>query len=144
MQSHINSMVNIGDKFTEHFVVSKSIQEGFIYMFGDRHRLHTDAPYAIARGFRSEVMHGNILNGFLSYFVGMCFPVPEVIILSQEIKFQRPVYLDDKLALEVVIHDVHHSVNVVELSCKFRNVADNKTVASAKVSVGETSVSREI
>jgi acyl dehydratase len=137
-------MVNIGDKFTEHFVVSTGIHEGFISIFGDRHRLHTDAPYAVARGFRSEVMHGNILNGFLSYFVGMCLPVSEAIILSQEIKFQRPVYLDDKLALEVVIHDVHHSVNVVELVCKFRNVADDKVVASAKINVGKTSESREI
>jgi acyl dehydratase len=137
-------MVNIGDKFIEHFEVSKNVHEGFISTFGDCHRLHTDRQFAVARGFRSEVMHGNILNGFLSYFVGMCLPVPEVIILSQEIKFQRPVYLDDKLVLEVLVHDIHPSVNVVELSCKFRNLTDNKVVASAKISVGETSESREI
>lgn len=133
-------MVNIGDKFAEHFVVSADIHEGFIAIFSDRHPLHTDARYAVARGFRSEVMHGNILNGFLSYFVGECFPDREVMILSQEIKYQRPVYLGDRLTLEVEIIDVHHSVNVIELACKFRNEIDNKIVASARINVGRTSV----
>jgi len=133
-------MVNIGDKFSEHFVVSADIHEGFIAIFGDRHPLHTDARYAVARGFRSEVMHGNILNGFLSYFVGECFPDREVMILSQEIKYQRPVYLGDRLMLDVEIIDVHHSVNVIELACKFRNVIDSKIVASARINVGRTSV----
>lgn len=134
-------MVNIGDKFTEHFVVSSDIHKGFIALFGDRHPVHTDAGYAQARGFQSEVMHGNILNGFLSYFVGECFPDREVMILSQEIKYQRPVYLGDELTLAVEIADIHHSVNVIELTCKFRHVSSNKVVASAKINLGKTAVS---
>lgn len=136
-------MTNIGDKFIEHFVVSSDVHEGFIAIFGDRHPLHTDAQYAKARGFRSEVMHGNILNGFLSYFIGECLPDREVLILSQEIKYQRPVYLGDRLTLEATIADVHHSVNLVEFACKFRNEADGKVVASAKINVGKTTVSEE-
>ena len=131
-------MVNIGDRFTQHFVVSAGVHEGFIALFGDRHPLHTDGRYAVARGFRSEVMHGNILNGFLSYFVGECWPDREVMILAQEIKYQRPVYLGDRLRLEVDVADVHQSVNVVELVCKFRNESDGKAVASARISLGGT------
>ena len=136
-------MINVGDKFIEHFLVSAEIHEGFIALFGDHHPLHTNARYAIARGFRSEVMHGNILNGFLSYFVGECLPDREVMILSQEIKYQRPVYLGDQLTLEARVVDVHHSVNVVEFACKFRNVADGKIVASAKINVSKTTVFEE-
>ena len=136
-------MVNIGDKFIENFIVSAEIHAGFISIFGDRHPLHTDARYAVARGFRSEVMHGNILNGFLSYFVGECLPDREVIILSQEIKYQRPVYLGDRLTLEVKVVDVHDSVSVVEFACKFRNAADGKIVAAAKINVGKTTAYEE-
>ena len=134
-------MVNAGDKFTEHFVVSTEVYEGFIAIFGDRHPLHTDAQYAVARGFRSVVMHGNILNGFLSYFIGECLPDREVMILSQEIKYKRPVYIGDQLTLEAEVVDVHHSVNLMEFACKFRNMADGKIVASAKINVGKTTVS---
>lgn len=133
-------MINIGDRFTENFVVSADIHQGFIALFGDRHPLHTDTQYAVARGFRSEVMHGNILNGFLSYFVGECLPDREVMILAQKIKYQRPVYLGDRLTLEVEVADVHHSVNVVELACKFRNAADGKVVAMARIDVGGINV----
>lgn len=136
-------VLNIGDKFIQHFVVSVGIHQGFIAIFGDRHPLHTDAGYAVARGFRSEVMHGNILNGFLSFFIGECLPDREVMILSQEIKYQRPVYLGDRLVLEARVVDVHHSVDVVEFVCKFRNEADAKIVASAKISVGKTTLAEE-
>lgn len=135
-------MLNVGDKFVEEFVVSADIHRGFIGTFGDRHPLHTDAGYAVARGFRSQVMHGNILNGFLSYFVGECLPDREVMILAQEIKYQRPVYLDDRLSLNVEVADVHQSVGVIELACKFRNLSDDKVVASARMTLGRTSAER--
>lgn len=136
-------MVQIGDKFVEHFEVSTQIYDGFIALFGDRHPLHTDTQYASARGFQSKVMHGNILNGFLSYFIGECLPDSEVMILSQEIKYQRPVYLGDRLILESAVVDVHASVNVFEFLCKFKNEADGKTVATAKINVGKTTLSEK-
>jgi hypothetical protein len=57
------------------------------------------------------------------------------MILAQEIKYQRPVYLEDRLILEAEIIAEHHSVNVIELACKFRKEIDGKIVASAKVHV---------
>lgn len=137
-------MLAIGDKFTQHFEITPQIYNGFIAVFGDRHPLHTDEQYAVARGFRSRVMHGNILNGFLSYFIGECLPAPEVMILSQEIKYQRPVYLDDRLTLEAIVSNAYQSVNVTEITCKFRNDSDGKVVASAKIQVGKTKASGEV
>ena len=133
-------MLNTGDKFVEHFIVSTEIYQGFMAIFKDRHPLHTDGRYAQMRGFRSEVMHGNILNGFLSYFIGECLPDRELMILSQEIRYQRPVYLGDLLILQAEVADVHHSVNVFDFVCKFRNVADGKIVASVRINVGKTTV----
>jgi acyl dehydratase len=57
------------------------------------------------------------------------------MILSQNVKFSHPVYLDDRLQLNVEVLDVHESVNVVEIDCKFRNEA-GKLVASAKMNIG--------
>jgi 3-hydroxybutyryl-CoA dehydratase len=128
-------MVKAGDRFAENFEVTQDLHRGFIALFGDKHPLHTDPGYAKSLGFDSVVMHGNILCGFLSYFVGVCFPEPDVMILSQNVKFSHPVYLDDRLQLNVEVLDVHESVNVVEIDCKFRNEA-GKLVASAKMNIG--------
>lgn len=124
-----------GDTFVEHFAVSEGVHAAFIALFRDRHPLHTDPAYARSLGFESVVMHGNILNGFLSYFVGECLPEADVMILSQEIKFSKPVYLNDRLRLEVEVVDVHDSVQLIELGCKFRNEA-GKLVAAAKMNIG--------
>jgi 3-hydroxybutyryl-CoA dehydratase len=128
-------MVKAGDRFVENFEVSQELHNGFIALFADRHPLHTDLAYARSLGFESVVVHGNILCGFLSYFVGECFPEPDVMILSQNVKFPHPVYLNDRLRLDVEVLDVHDSVNVVEIECKFRNVA-GKLVASARMNIG--------
>jgi 3-hydroxybutyryl-CoA dehydratase len=128
-------MVGAGDRFVESFEITPELHSGFIALFGDRHPLHTDLDYAKSFGFRSVVVHGNILCGFLSYFVGECFPEPDVMILSQNVKFPQPVYLNDRLRLDVEVLDVHDSVNVVELECKFSNDA-GKLVASARMNLG--------
>jgi 3-hydroxybutyryl-CoA dehydratase len=128
-------MVKAGDRFVENFEISPELHSGFIALFGDRHPLHTDPDYARSLGFESVVAHGNILCGFLSYFVGECFPEPDVMILSQNVKFPHPVYLNDHLRLDVEVIDVHDSVNVVEIECKFRN-ASGKLVASARMNIG--------
>jgi 3-hydroxybutyryl-CoA dehydratase len=128
-------MVKAGDRFVESFEISQELHRGFISLFGDRHPLHTDPVYAKSLGFESVVVHGNILCGFLSYFVGERFPEPDVMILSQNVKFPHPVYLNDRLQLDVEVLDVHDSVNVVEIECKFRNAA-GKLVASARMNIG--------
>ena len=129
-------MVSAGDSFVEYFTVSPDVHSGFIALFHDRHPLHTDTAYAVSLGFEGIVMHGNILNGFLSYFVGRCLPEPDVMILRQEIKFSRPVFLNDRLKLDVRVVDVHESVGLIELGCKFSNT-DGKQVASAKIDVAK-------
>ena len=58
-----------GDKFNEIFLVSENLYKGFISIFKDKNPLHTNREFAIEKGFRNIVMHGNILNGFLSYFI---------------------------------------------------------------------------
>ena len=49
----------------------------------DYNPLHTDKQFAESKGFPSCVMYGNILNAFVSHFVGMLLPTREVMILSQ-------------------------------------------------------------
>ena len=127
--------IKLDQEFTHDFEVSREVYEGFINIFKDRNELHTDEEFAQAKGFKSIVMHGNILNGFLSYFVGECLPFRNVIIHSQEIKFSNPVFLEDNLKLEAKISDIYESVAVFELSFRFKNESGS-SVARGKVQVG--------
>lgn len=128
-------MFKVNDTFSDNFTVSNEIYHGFITLFKDKNPLHTDAEFAIAKGFQSEVMHGNILNGFLSYFIGEGLPTKNVIIHSQEIQYKNPVYLNDSLQFKAIVTAVYDSVNAVEFKFDFRN-SESKIVAKGKIQIG--------
>jgi 3-hydroxybutyryl-CoA dehydratase len=124
-----------GTKFNQVYCVDETVYTGFVSLFNDRNPLHTDKPFAQQKGFRSKVMHGNILNGFISHFVGECLPSKDVIIHSQEIKFLRPVYLNDNLNLHVEVEDYFESVQTFEFKYFFEN-QDKIKVAKGKIAIG--------
>jgi 3-hydroxybutyryl-CoA dehydratase len=126
---------NTGNKFEREFNVSENIYNGFLETFKDYNPLHTSAEFAIKNGFKNRVMHGNILNGFLSFFIGECLPTKNVIIHSQEIQFKNPVYLNDLLKFEAEIINVYESVKAIEFKFIFKN-QDLKVVSKGKIQIG--------
>ncbi len=124
-----------GDKFETGFIVDDAVYAGFIQLFKDKNPLHTDASFANSKGFKGVVMHGNILNGFLSYFIGECLPEKNVIIHSQEIKYLHPLYKNETLKLAAEIIDIFESVKVVEFRFFFENTQKVK-VAKGKINIG--------
>ena len=131
----MNIIFDINDKFEETFKVSKNTHQDFIQLSQDRNSLHTSEEFAVSKGFKGIVMHGNILNAFLSYFIGECLPTKDVIIHSQDIQFKNPVYLDDKLNFTASVSGVFDSVNAVEFKYYFRN-SQLKVVAKGKIQIG--------
>jgi len=125
----------IGDKFETTFIINKAVYNGFVNIFNDNNPLHTDESFALSHSFKGKVMHGNILNGFLSYFIGECLPVKNVIIHSQEIQYKNPVYLDDELVFEAVVTGIFESVAAIEFKFNFKN-ADNFIAAKGKFQIG--------
>ena len=128
-------MILPGDSFVQGYEVSESVYNGFLNTFSDRNPLHVNNDYAKGKGFLSAVMHGNILNGFLSHFIGECLPEKNVIIHSQQIMFHKPVYLNQHLVLKVVVDDYFESVKTFELRFHFTN-QDEEKVAKGKITIG--------
>lgn len=124
-----------GDSFFQEFIIDDKIYSGFIGLFQDQNPLHTQAAFAQDKGFQSVVMHGNILGGFISYFIGECLPVKNVIIHSQEINYLNPVYLNDRLKFTAKIKEVFESVKAIEFVFLFEN-QDQKKIAKGKIQIG--------
>ena len=124
-----------GKAFQQTYKINESVYKGFVSIFQDNNPLHTDEKFAQKKGFKSKVMHGNILNGFISHFVGECLPIKNVIIHTQEIKYLKPVYLNDILIIHVEVEDYFKSVKVVEFKFYFENQNKDK-VAKGKLTIG--------
>ena len=123
-----------GDSFEIEYDVTERIYNGFIDLFRDRNPLHTDEQFAKGKGFAGKVMHGAILNGFLSNFIGEQLPDKNVIVLSYKISFIKPVYMDDKLKLIATIDEVFPSVNCVNIKYSFQNPG-KVTVSKGEISI---------
>lgn len=79
-------------KFKELFLVTEETHRDFIKLSHDNNPLHIDEEFAKSKGFKGILMHGNILNAFIFYFIGECLPTKNVIIHSQNIQFKKPIY----------------------------------------------------
>lgn len=121
--------------FTKTFTISEKVYSHFLETFQDHNPLHTNQEFATSHGFEGIVMHGNILNGIISYFIGECLPMKNVIIHMQTIKFLNPVYLNDDVTLVAEVEDIYESVNSIAFKFYFNN-QHGKKVAKGTVQIG--------
>jgi len=126
--------MKVGLKIGHKFEVTEEIYKGFQNIFLDENILHTNAEYAKEKGFENKVMYGNILNGFVSYFVGELLPVDNVIIQKQETSFHKPVYMGDFLDFEATLAEYFESVNSYIFKYKFKH--ERGVVGKGKVQIG--------
>src|SRR5882724_10858709 len=95
----------LGTRFHKQYVIGEDVYRGFLDLFGDVSPLHVDDQVARSCGFSAKLMHGAILNGFISDFVGMNFPGKRTLELGVENHFVKPTYMNDVLELEATVKE---------------------------------------
>lgn len=118
------------------FVITPAVYDGFVACFGDRNPLHIDKDYAASKGFAGKVMHGAIVSGFISTFIGMEFPGAGSLIQSVRVEYKSPSFLNDALSLEAVVEQKIDAVRTVVLKMTVQNETQKRLSAVARVQVG--------
>lgn len=129
------SDIQEGSETTWDYTISQGIYDLFISAFGDRSPLHVDAVYARGAGFPDWVMHGTILNGFLSHFVGMVFPGRSAMLLSADLRYLQPCFLGDDLRLTATVAQKVESRGILVLHLRFTRKPDGTAIAAGKAHV---------
>jgi 3-hydroxybutyryl-CoA dehydratase len=123
----------LGTRFRKQYVIGEDVYRGFLDLFGDASPLHVDDQVARSCGFSAKLMHGAILNGFISDFVGMNFPGKRTLELGVEIQFVKPTYVNDVLELEATVKERLESRRVVVLQFRFQR--ETTMVANGRVTI---------
>ena len=120
------------------YCVTQQVYDAFRLCSGDNNPLHISENFAHEHGFEGRVMYGNILNAFLSHFVGVLLPCDQVMIHAQDISFHAPVYLGDQLLFQAQCETVSEAVDIVIYKFKFvRNEGGKRRlVARGHVQIG--------
>ena len=135
----INELAEQSGKIEHTYQVTPEVYHAFQSCSGDFNPLHTDVTFAQSKGFSGCVMYGNILNAFISHFVGMLLPTSEVMIQSQDISFHKPVFLNDQISLEATVDTVSEAVGIIEYKLKVRRISEGakpELVAKGHVQIG--------
>ena len=105
--------------YKQRYTVTPEVYSHFQMCSKDYNPLHVDEEFARLKGFPEKVMYGNILNAFISHFIGECLPQKDVIIHSQSITFYNPVFMNENLDFEAVVSGLFEAVNTIEFKYKF-------------------------
>lgn len=96
----------VGQTYTFSEVVDDKLVRGFADVTGDHNPIHVDDEFAKKTKFGQRIAHGGILFGIISRALAMEMPGPGTVYLSQLVNFRAPVFINDKVTLEVTITEL--------------------------------------
>lgn len=95
-----------------------SLEEVIAYakLTGDNNPLHVDSEYAKESRFGDNIVHGMFVMGVISKILGTVLPGNGTIYLGQDVKFKKPVYVNQKVMIQVEITQIEEERNLIYLS----------------------------
>ncbi|XP_078052202.1 uncharacterized protein LOC144478308 [Augochlora pura] len=114
------SMKNLKDiNTTNEISVFKTITNDDILCFskltGDYNTVHT--------GSANNLVHGALLNGFVSGVIGTKLPGPGTILVQQNVKYPKPCYAGDEIEIKVQIVSMRKIIK-----CEYVCIANEEKV----------------
>jgi 3-hydroxybutyryl-CoA dehydratase len=119
---------HVGQSYTTDQVIDDQLVRAFAKLSGDCNPIHLDDEVAKKSKFGQRIAHGAILFAMISKACGMSLPGLGTVYLSQTASFKLPVYIGEKVKLEV---------KIIELLPK--SIARLSTVVT-KVATGEVAL----
>lgn len=102
-------MLKVGQRGSYSQIISEDDISCYAMIVGDTNPIHLDEKTAMAKGFRHCIAHGMLTGGLISTVLGTIFPGEGTIYLEQNLKFIKPVYVNQKCTANVSVEEVINS-----------------------------------
>lgn len=126
--------LNVGD-YAES---TKRIEDKDVVMFsevsGDKNPVHLDEEYASTTRFKHRIAHGHLVSSLFSALLGTELPGEGSIYLGQDIRYLKPVYLNDEIKAVVKVVELDTTRNRVKLETSAYN-QNNEMVISGMAEI---------
>ena len=107
--------IYLGQQFVLKKQITRELIQSFSELTGDYHPLHSNDKYAELSGFDNIIAQGFLAAAFLSYVVGMKLPGENALILSQDCKFLKPIYVDQEITYVCEIRKIDRRFSMLDL-----------------------------
>ena len=106
-------------------------------MTGDDNPLHNDKEFAIAHSKKDRVVYGMLTASLISTLGGVYLPGKYCIIYEVDVKFCRPVFINDALLVHGIVEELNDTVKQCVIKVSITN-QDGLKVLRGKLIVGFT------
>jgi acyl dehydratase len=111
--------IKIGHKAEFDFQITPEMSALFVKITGDINSVHFG---------ENAIVHGMLVASFISSFVGMLLPGDGAVLVANDIKFIRPVRINDDLKIFGRVAGKNHNNNQIELYIDIRDRRTTKEV----------------
>ena len=127
------AQIEVGMSVSYSQTITDADIKAFAGLSGDHNPVHVSETYAHESRFGKRIAHGLMSASFFSALFGMRLPGPGCLYVSQELKFKRPVYIDDTVTahVEVTAVDLERRRVWFDTVCK----VDGKSVTTGKAEI---------
>ncbi len=105
--------IPVGKKASFKHFISRNDVENFARLSGDFNPLHLDEKFAGRTAFKGTIVHGMLAASLFSKAIGMYCPGRYALILTQEIKYIKPVKPDSEVRVSCRVVNKTDSVKVL-------------------------------
>lgn len=98
--------LKVGMQASYSHTIKESDVKSFAELSGDKNPVHTDEEYAKHSRFRRRIAHGLYSASFFSALFGTRLPGAGCVYVSQNLRFNLPVYIDDVVVAEVTVTSI--------------------------------------
>jgi len=99
--------LEIGMSASTEKTISAADVATFAQISGDDNPIHVDEDYAKNSAFGKRIVHGMFSAALISAVAGTKLPGYGGVYLSQELKFRKPIFIDDTVLTKLTIEDIN-------------------------------------
>ena len=134
MQNYKFKNLKIGLSSSFEKKITSNIVKNFIKISGDNNLIHTDPKFAKKYNFKKNIGHGMILALFYSKFIGKVLPGKYSLIISTDLKFHKPFFINDKLKFLGKITNLNRLYRIATVYIKVSN-QENKLISTCSANI---------
>jgi len=115
----------------------KTVAESDVYLFagvtGDFNPLHVDEEYAKKTPFGARLAHGPLVLSLCAGLLGTELPGLGTVAVSNQVEYQRPVYIGDTIRVRVEVGELDPERNRATMRVTWTNQHGDQVAEGAMV-----------
>ena len=120
--------IQVGEEASFSHVIGDSEVAAFAVLTGDCNPLHMDPEYAAATQFGGRIAHGMLVASYFSTLIGMYLPGRRAVMLSQEVRYAKPVRPGERITFKGQVRRKTESLRLLDMDTNAVNEAGDEVI----------------